>query len=159
MVSLRQEPNKVGFEEAERFWLSETENLPKKLPKIEALVPMTTGVDQKVLHDYILHKFKEQTMVFTKSFKLRSNSPKIIKLRQELTFVINERGDNSERILSLESQIQHLVDEDLTQALQNRKNFSVLEHERPTKFFLNLENGKRGYNAVMMIKKENQNYN
>ena len=98
-------------------------------------------------------------MVFIKSFKLRGNSPKIIKLRQELTFVINEGGDNSERILSLESQIQHLVDEDLTQALQNRKNFSVLEHERPTKFFLNLENGKRGYNEVMMIKKGNQNFN
>ena len=67
--------------------------------------------------------------------------------------LVNQGGDNSERILRLEEQIQLLVDEDLTQALQNRKNFRILEDERPSKSFLNLENAKRGYNEVMLIKK------
>ena len=52
-----------------------------------------------------------------------------------------------------------MVDEDLTKALQNRKNFRILEDERPSKSFLNLENAKRGNNEVMLIKKENTNYN
>ena len=67
--------------------------------------------------------------------------------------LVNQGGDNSERILRLEEQIQFLVDEDLTKALQNRKNFRILEHERPSKSFLSLENTKRGYNEVMLVKK------
>ena len=55
--------------------------------------------------------------------------------------------------------MQLLVDEDLTKALQNRKNFCILEDERPSKSFLNLENSKRGYNEVILIKKENSEYN
>ena len=69
--------------------------------------------------------------------------------------LVNQGGENSERILRLENQIQLLVDEDLTQALQYRKNFCILEDKRPSKSFLNLENAKRVYNEVMLIKKEN----
>ena len=61
--------------------------------------------------------------------------------------------------MRLENQIQFLVDEDLTKAPQNRKNFCILEYERPSKSFLNLETAQRACNEVMMIKKENQNYN
>ena len=35
----------------------------------------------------------------------------------------------------------------------------ILEDERPSKSFPNLENAKRGYNEVMLIKKENPEYN
>ena len=72
---------------------------------------------------------------------------------------VNQGGDNSDKILRLENQIQLLVGEDLTKALQNRKNSLILEDERPSKSFLNLENAKRGYNEVMLIKKENPEYN
>ena len=78
---------------------------------------------------------------------------------RELSTLVNKGGDNSDRILRLEEQIQLLVDEDLAQALQNRKNFRILEDERPSKPFLNLENAKRGYYEVMLIKKENIDYN
>ena len=73
--------------------------------------------------------------------------------------MVNHRGDNSDKILRLKNQIQLLVVGDLTKALQNRKNFRILEDERPSKSFLNLENAKRGYNEVMLIKKKNPNYN
>ena len=97
-------------------------------------------------------------MTFTKKLRLRGNSPQINKLRQEFTTVVNQGGDNSERILRLKEQIQLLVAEDLTKALQNRKNFCVLEDESLSKSFLNLENAERGYNEVMLVKKENTNY-
>ena len=70
-----------------------------------------------------------------------------------MTKLVNKSGDNSEEILRLQEQIQLLVDEDLTKALQKRKNFRILEDERPSKSFLNLENAKRGYNEAMLVKK------
>ena len=62
---------------------------------------------------------------------LRGNSPQIKKLRQELNILVNKGGENSERNLRLRNQIQLIVDVDHNQALQNRKNFSILEDERP----------------------------
>ena len=41
------------------------------------------------------------------------------------------------------------INEDLTQAHHNRKNFSFLEDEGPRKSLLNIENEKCGNNAVM----------
>ena len=116
-----------GFENTERLLLSNIAILDQSLPTVKNLVPMAMVVNQKALHEFILQKCKEQTMSFTKRFKLRGNSPQISKLRQELTILVNQGGENSERILRLENQIQLLVDEDLTKALQNRKNFRILD--------------------------------
>ena len=51
-------------------------------------------------------------MEFIKSFKLRGNTPKINKLKVELTRVVNE-GGSSDEILDIESCIKELVDEDV----------------------------------------------
>ena len=55
-------------------------------------------------------------------------------------------GGSSEEILEIESQMRELIDEDVMKALKNRKNYSILEDERPIKAFWNLENAKKGYN-------------
>ena len=60
--------------------------------------------------------------------------------------------------MDIKSQIRELVDEDVMSALKNRKNYSVLEDERPSKAFLNLENAKKGYNEVIFLNKDNPNY-
>ena len=93
----------------------------------------------------------------TKRFKLRGNAPKINKLKAKLTRVIDE-GGSSEEILDMESQIRELVDEDVMSALKNRKNYSILEDERPSKAFLNLENAKKGYNEVILLNRSNPNF-
>ena len=54
--------------------------------------------------------------------------------------------------------MRELVDEDVMSALKNRKNYSILEDERPSKAFLNLENAKRGYNEVILLNKPNPNF-
>ena len=118
---------------------------------------MATIVSKKALHEFLLVKCKEQTIEFTKKFKLRGNAPKIDKLKANLTRVMDE-GGNSEEILDIESQIRELVDEDVMSALKNRKNYSILEDERPSKAFLNLENAKKGYNEVILLNKDNPNY-
>ena len=43
-------------------------------------------------------------------------------------------------------------------ALKNRKNYSILEDERPRKAFLNLKNAKKGYNEVILLNKTNPNF-
>ena len=139
LTNHRQSRGKNGFVETERLLLSNIEVLNNALPTLEDLVSMAMVVNYKAIHEFVLQKCKEQTMAFTKKFKLRGNSPKINKLKTKLTKLANQGGDNSEEILRLENQIQLLVDEDLTKALQNRKNFRILEDERPRKSFLNLE--------------------
>ena len=55
--------------------------------------------------------------------------------------------------------MKDLEEEDIAKALKLRKNFSILEDERPSKTFLNLENTKRGYNEVILLNKSNPDYN
>ena len=59
---------------------SSADNLARKLHDIEDLVNMATVVSKKALHEFLLVKCKEQTIEFTKKFKLRGNAPKIDKL-------------------------------------------------------------------------------
>ena len=129
------------------------DTLARKLPDIEDLVNMAMVVSKKALHEFLLVKCKKQTIEFTKRFKLRGNAPKINKLKAKLT-----RVGSSEEILDIESQIRELVDEDVMSALKNRKNYSILEDERPSKAFLNLENAKKGYNEVIIFNKANPNF-
>ena len=46
----------------------------------------------------------------------------------------------------------------LCQLSKTGKNYSILEDERPSKAFLNLENAKKGYNEVILLSKDNPNY-
>ena len=94
------------------------------------------------------NKCKKQTIKFTKRFKLKGNTPKINKLKAELTTVINE-GGRSEEILDNKSQVKELEDEDIIKAIKNRKKYNILEDERPSNALLNLENAKRGSNEVI----------
>ena len=55
--------------------------------------------------------------------------------------------------------MKELEEENITKALKHRKNFSILEDERPSKAFLNLENAKRGYNNVIFLNKSNPDFN
>ena len=59
---------------------SSADDLARKLPDIEDLVNMATVVSKKALHEFLLIKCKEQTIEFTKKFKLRGNTTKINKL-------------------------------------------------------------------------------
>ena len=54
------------------------------------------------------------------------------KLKATLMRVIDE-GGSSEEILDIESQTRELVDEDVMLALKNRKNYNILEDDRPSK--------------------------
>ena len=79
-------------------------------------------------------------------------------MRADLTTLVNS-GGSGEDILKIEARMKELEEEDIARALKLRKNFSILEDERPSKAFLNLENAKRGYNEVILLNKANPEYN
>ena len=54
--------------------------------------------------------------------------------------------------------MKELEDEDIAKDLKQRKNFCILEDERPSKAFLKLENTKRGYNKVILLNKSNSDF-
>ena len=66
------------------------DTLAHKLPDVDDLVKMATEISKRALHKFLLVKCKEQTIGFTKKFKLRGNTPKINKLKAKLTRVIDE---------------------------------------------------------------------
>ena len=105
LASLRHTPGKAGIENTERLLLSDITKLDHALPLAEELVPMAMVVNHKVLHEFIMLKCKEQTMSYIKRFEMRGNSPQIDKLRQELTMLVNQGGDNSDKIFRLENHI------------------------------------------------------
>ena len=118
------------------------------MPTTNDLVEMATVINKKALHESLLTKCKEQTMEYTKQFKQKGNTPKINKLRADLIVLVYS-GGSSEDILKIEAWMKELEEEDIAKALKLRKNFIILEDERPCKAFLNLENAERGYNEVI----------
>ena len=106
---------------AEKVLQCNADILAQKLPNFDDLVNMATVINKKALHEFLLFKCKGQTIELTKRFKLRDNN----RLKAELMLVINEVG-SSEEILDIESRIKELVDEDVVNALKNRKSTTFL---------------------------------
>ena len=125
--------------------------LAHKLPSIDNLVAMATVIIKKVLNEFLLTQCKDQTIKFTKKFRIKGNTLKMNKPKAELTSIINEVG-SSQEIINIERQIKELVDKNVAKALKNRKNYNILEDERPIKAFLNLVNTKGGYKKVILLK-------
>ena len=77
LANLRQEPGK--YEVAEKVLQCNGDIFVQKLPNIDDLVNMATVISKKALHEFLLVKCKEQTIEFTKGFKVRGNTPKLIR--------------------------------------------------------------------------------
>merc|ERR1711872_1075772 len=137
--------------------MNNAQTICQQLPSTDVLVEMATDISKKALHEFLLIKCKEQTMDYTKRYRLKGNTPMINKLRTELTSLVNS-GGSGEEILKIEAKMKDLEEEDIARALKLRKNFKILEDERPSKAFLNLENAKRGYNEVILLNKSNPNF-
>ena len=56
-------------------------------------------------------------------------------------------------------QIEELETKKLYDILSKNKNYRLLDDERPTKTFLNLENSKGGYSEITRLRIKNPNYN
>ena len=64
-----------------------------------------------------------------------------------------------EKIKTLEGEILQKDLEEIKHELKFKVNFTLLEDERPSKNFLNLESCKGGYNEITILKVPNPNFN
>ena len=77
----------------------------------------------------------------------------------ELNDLINsDTIDNVERIWLLEGEILQSELEHLSLDLKFKENFTLLEDEKPTKNFLNLESTKGGYNEITIWQEPTLNF-
>ena len=69
------------------------------------------------------------------------------KLEEELNDLVNSNDpDLAAKIRNLKEELNLKEQEHLERELQFKENFTLLEDEKPTKNFLNLESTKGGYN-------------
>ena len=68
-------------------------------------------------------------------------------------------NENIEHILETEHQIKELETKKIYDALSKKKDYMLLQDERPTKTFLNLENSKAGCSEVTKLRIRNPHFN
>merc|ERR1712240_255615 len=98
-----------------------------------------------VLHETVLKKVKEATISFTKNLKSVTNS-NITSLKRRLNELrnTNDQGINNHDIATLEHDILEIETDWITNQISEDKNYILLEDEKPSRSFLNMESGKGG---------------
>ena len=129
-------------------------------PTNEQLLENNLTINKAALLEYILLQMKTDTIEFMKrSHKVEQNIEKT--LREELQTLIEEDIDDSniEQIYTIESHIKDIETKKLYDALLKKHNYTLLDDERPTKTFLNLENSKGGYSEITRLRIKNPKFN
>ena len=57
------------------------------------------------------------------------------------------------------TQLEDINTEKLKSSLQKKAAFNLLDNEKPTKAFLNMENAKGGYSEITKLNIQNPNFN
>ena len=96
-------------------------------------------------------------MEFSKSLKTNTRKDEIRK-ENELNNLINSDTNNTERIQLLENEILQTELEHVSRELQFKENFTLLEDEKPSRNFLNLESTKGGYNEITILREPTLNF-
>ena len=92
---------------------------------------------------------KTDTIAYAKRNKVTQNNTEE-ELKEELQSLIteDENEDNIEQILETQTKLKDAENKKLYDILSKKKNFNLLEDERPTRTFLNLESSKGGYTSA-----------
>ena len=135
-------------------------NLMSLEPTNEELLENELEISKPALLEYVLLQMKTNTINFIKHTKKTTENEEK-KLKEELQTLITEDMDdeNLEQILKTEYQLKELETKKLYDILSRNKNYRLLEDERPTKTFLNLEGSKAGYSEITRLRIKNPNFN
>ena len=121
-------------------------------PSIEELLTRKMTINEATLHEFILMRLKDITLVFDKSLKKNSRK-EAKKLEDELTKLINcDTAESVHQIRTIEEKLAEIEQEFLEKELKFKENFTLLEDEKPSKHFLNLESTKGGYNEINTLR-------
>ena len=105
LALIRQDQGAEHFEVIKGVLQCKAKAICQQLPITDDLFEMARVISKKALHEFLLTKCKEQSMDYTKHFRLKGNTPKINKLRADFTTLVNSEG-NDENILKFEDRMK-----------------------------------------------------
>ena len=129
-------------------------------PTNEELLENDLTISKPALLEYILLQMKTDTIAYAKRNKTTQHNNEE-ELKEELQKLIteDENEDNIEQILETQAKLKNVETIKLYNILSKKKNFTLLEDERPTRTFLNLESSKGGYSEITRLRIKNPHYN
>ena len=109
-------------------------------------------VSKPNLLEMVLTNLKSDTKNFTRRAKVKIDTT-FATLQSELQTILSEEDsfENKVAIEDITSQLEAINNEKLKVALQKKVAFNLLDNEKPTKAFLNLENAKGGYSEITKL--------
>ena len=115
------------------------------------------AVTKSTLLEMVLLMMKEETITFTKKIK-RKNYKHMESLKTDLTAANNTPNVDHDEVRRIEAEITEYDNNDIREALENRKSFRMFEDEKPTSTFLKMETSK-GYSEVTRLRIPNKFFN
>ena len=128
-------------------------------PTNEELLQNPLSISKPALLEYILLEMKNNTIAYTKYNKIAQDNHEN-ELKEELQTLISDdiNDENIEQISVIESKLKEFETKKLYDILSTKKNYLLLDDERPTKTFLNIESSKGGYSEITRLRIKNPNY-
>ena len=129
-------------------------------PTNEELLEKELTISKPALLEYVLLQMKTNTINYLKSHTLAQKDQEN-QLKEELqTLITEDMGDeNLEQILVTQQKLKDLETKKIYDVLSKSKNYKLLDDERPTKTFLNLESSKAGYSEITKLRIKNPHFN
>ena len=129
-------------------------------PTNEELLQNTLAISKPALLEYILLQMKTDTIAYSKYKKIIHDNTEN-ELKDKLQTLISEdiNNENLEHITATQAKLKEFETKKLFDILSTKQNYLLLEDERPTKTFLNLESSKEGYSEITRLRIKNPNFN
>ena len=129
-------------------------------PTNEELLENTLTISKPALLEYVLLQMKNDTLAYIKYNKIFNDNTEN-KLKEKLQELISEdiNDENMEQITITQAKLEQLETKKLFDILSTKKNYQLLNDERPTKTFLNIESSKEGYSEITRLRIKNPNFN
>ena len=114
-------------------------------PTMDDINNMESNVRKGTELEMVLMELKQLTTRYAKDQRVKTTVERIIVDNDLKKAIINNDHETAEKV---RSRIAELEGIHLKEELEKRQAFTVLEDERPSKAFLNMENRKGGYNDI-----------
>ena len=116
-------------------------------------------ISKPALLEYVLLQMKTDTIAYTKYTKIaQDNTETELKCKLQTLISDDINNDNIEHITATQAQLKDIETKKLFDILSTKKNYLLLDDERPTKTFLNLECSKQGYSEITRLRIKNPNF-
>ena len=118
---------------------------------------MEMAVTKSILLEMVLQIMKEETIAFTQKIK-RKSYKNMERLKTDLTTANNTLNVDHDKVRKTEAEIEECDNNDIREALEKRRSYTMFDDEKPTSTFLKMETSK-GYSEVTRLRIPNKFFN